>query len=190
VLVIAGGGIVYGMRQAGIGPMAVFATAKMPDYDVTKSTGSKTADHKLILRDLASTGVTGQVPADQVQKNPFVIAELLHEDVAAIGDDQSAAHEKARQERMKRDSEAHRKMVESELAGMKVNGIMGADSTGTAGVVRIDGELYRVGDEVAELFKLKAIHSRSVELLDEHRNETHTVSLDGTNESKSSKKKK
>ena len=77
VLLAAGGGIVYGMRQAGIGPMAAFATTKMPDYDVTKAPGSKTADHQRILKDLAATNITGQVPADKVQKNPFLLADLL-----------------------------------------------------------------------------------------------------------------
>lgn len=188
VLLAAGGGIVYGMRQAGIGPMAAFATTKMPDYDVTKAPGSKTADHQRILKDLAATNITGQVPADKVQKNPFLLADLLGDDTAPVGEDQTAAAERARQERMRRDSEAHRKMVESELAGMKINGIMGADATGNAGVVRLNGDLYRVGEEVAELFTVKAIHPRSVEL--DSKGEVFTVSLDATNDSKGSKKKK
>lgn len=188
VLLAAGAGIVYGMRQAGIGPMAAFATTKMPDYDVTKAPGSKTADHKRILKDLASTNITGQVPADQVQKNPFLLADLLGEETVVPGEDATAAQERARQERMKRDSEAHKKMVEHELAGMKINGIMGATAAGDTGVVRINGELYRVGEEVAELFTLKSIQARGVEL--ESNGEVYTVSLDASNETKGSKKKK
>lgn len=188
VLVAAGAGIVYGMRQAGIGPMAAFATTKMPDYDVTKAPGSKTADHKRILKDLASTTVTGQVPADKVQKNPFLLADLLGEEVVPLGEDATAAQERARQERMKRDAEAHKKMVERELAGMTINGIMGATAAGDTGVARINGELYRVGDEIAELFTLKAIRPRSVEL--DADGELFTVSLDASNEPKGSKKKK
>lgn len=188
VLLAAGGGIVYGMRQAGIGPMAAFATTKMPDYDVTKAPGSKTADHKRILKDLASTNITGQVPADQVQKNPFLLADLLGEETVVAGEDATAAQERARHEREKRDAEAHRKMVEHELAGMKINGIMGATAAGDTGVVRINGELYRVGDDVVELFTLKAIQSRGVEL--ESNGQVFTVSLDASNEAKGSKKKK
>lgn len=188
VLLGAGGGIVYGMRQAGIGPMAAFATTKMPDYDVTKAPGSKTADHKRILKDLSSTNVTGQVPANQVQKNPFLLADLLGDEAAPVGEDQSAATERARMERMRRDAEAHKKIVEGELSRMVVNGIMGADSTGTAGVARLNGDLFRVGDEVAELFTVKAIHARSVEL--ESKGEVFTVSLDASNDPKGSKRKK
>ena len=99
-----------------------------------------------------------------------------------------AKFERARQERMKRDAEAHRKMIESELAGMKINGIMGADASGNAGVARLNGELYRVGDEVAELFIVKAIRPRSVEL--DADGQVFTVSLDVVNEPKGSKKKK
>jgi hypothetical protein len=160
----------------------------MPDYDVTKAPGSKTADHKRILKDLASTNITGQVPADQVQKNPFLLADLLGEETVVPGEDATAAQERARQERMKRDSEAHKKMVERELAGMKINGIMGATAAGDTGVVRINGELYRVGEEVAELFTLKSIQARGVEL--ESNGEVYTVSLDASNETKGSKKKK
>jgi len=188
VLVAAGGGIVYGMRQAGIGPMAAFATTKMPDYDVTKAPGSRTADHQRILKDLASTNITGQVPANQVQKNPFLLADLLGDEVAPVGEDQSAAQERARQERMRRDSEARRKMIESTLAGMKINGIMGADASGNAGVARINGDLYRVGEQVADTFTLKAIRPRSVEL--DVGGEVFTVSIDASNDPKGAKKKK
>jgi len=188
VLLAAGCGIVYGMRQAGIGPMAAFATTKMPDYDVTKSPGSSTADHKRILKDLASTNITCQVPADKVQKNPFLLADLLGEEVVPATEDQTAASERARQERMRRDSEAHKKMVENEISRMKINGIMGADSTGNAGVVRINGDLYRVGDEFAELFTVKAIHSRAVDI--DSRGQVFSVSLDASNDPKGAKKKK
>lgn len=187
VLIAAGAGIVYGMRQAGIGPMAAFATTKMPDYDVTKAPSSRTADHQRILRDLAATSVTGQVPPEQVQKNPFMLADLLLDDAAPVGEDQTAAAERARQERMRRDAEAHRRMVETALDRMKLNGIMGADASGASGVARINGELYRVGEEIEELFVLKAIHPRSVEL--EANGQIVQVSLD-SNDQKSPRKKK
>jgi len=188
VLLVAGGGIVYGMRQAGIGPLASFATSQMPDYDVTKAPGSKTADHQRILKDLAATNITGQVPADKVQKNPFLLADLLGTEPVIPGEDTSAASERASQERIKRDAEAHRRMIDSELAGMKINGIMGADATGAQGVARLNGELYRVGEEVAQLFIVKSIRPRSVEL--EAMGEVFTVSLDAPADGKGPRKKK
>ena len=86
LLVAAAGGVVYGMRQAGIGPMGALATTKMPDYDVTKAPGSKTADHKRVLAQLEATTTGAQVPADQVQKNPFRLADLLSTDGGPVDD--------------------------------------------------------------------------------------------------------
>lgn len=182
LLVAAAGGVVYGMRQAGIGPMAAFATTKMPDYDVTKAPGSKTADHKRVLAQLEAANTGSQVPADQVQKNPFRIADLLATDAEPLDENAGEAAERARAERMRRDAEAREKRVATELAGLKVNSIMG----GSNPVARISGELYRVGDVIGE-FTVKDIRSREVDLdSDGH---VYTLSLDQADTKKSAKRK-
>jgi hypothetical protein len=182
LLVAAAGGVVYGMRQAGIGPMGALATTKMPDYDVTKAPGSKTADHRRVLAQLEASTTGAQVPADQVQKNPFRLADLLSTDAGPADDGASEAAERARAERMRRDAEARAKRVAGELASLKVNAIMG----GSNPVARIGGDLYRVGDTVGE-FTVTAIRAREVDL--ESDGQTYTLSLDQPDPRKPVKKK-
>lgn len=182
LLVAAAGGVVYGMRQAGIGPMGALATTKMPDYDVTKAPGSKTADHKRVLAQLEATTTGAQVPADQVQKNPFRLADLLSTDGGPVDDGASEAAERARAERVRRDAEARAKRVSAELNSLKVNAIMG----GSTPVARLSGELYRVGDAVGE-FTVTAIRAREVDL--ESDGQIYTLSLDQSDPRKSAKKK-
>ncbi|MBX3402971.1 MAG: hypothetical protein KF699_06095 [Phycisphaeraceae bacterium] len=182
LLVVAAGGVVYGMRQAGIGPMGALATTKMPDYDVTKAPGSKTADHKRVLAQLEATTTGAQVPADQVQKNPFRLADLLSTDGGPVDDGASEAAERARAERVRRDAEARAKRVAGELASLKVNAIMG----GSTPVARLGGDLYRVGDTVGE-FTVTAIRAREVDL--ESDGQTYTLSLDQSDPRKSVRKK-
>lgn len=182
LLVAAAGGVVYGMRQAGIGPMGALATTKMPDYDVTKAPGSKTADHKRVLAQLEATTTGAQVPPDQVQKNPFRLADLLSTDAGPIDDGASEAAERARAERARRDAEARAKRVASDLASLKVNAIMG----GSTPVARLSGEMYRVGDRVGD-FTVTAIRAREVDV--EADGQTYTLSLDQPDPKKAPKRK-
>lgn len=178
VLLIGGGGILFVMRKIGIGPMSALAQFKMPDYDVTKAPAAKTKDHERIIQDLTASHISSQVPADQVQKNPFRMADALRPTSAedpveptAKGDDGAAA-KLALEERQRRDADARKKMVDSALASMTVHQIMG----GSNPIARIDDEVVRIGDTVAELFTVKAISGRSVEL--ECDGATYAISMD------------
>lgn len=182
LLLVAGAGLIYGMRLLGIGPLTTLAKTAVPDYDLTRSPSSRSADHKKILKDLEANHAASQVPVDQVQKNPFLLAALIEPEPVA---DNTEASKKAAADRAKRDLEAKRKRVQSTLAGLKINGIIG----GSNPVARISGEAVRVGDTVGDLFAVKAIHGRSVELTFE--DETYTIEMDdeGMNSNKPGKKK-
>jgi hypothetical protein len=165
VLVIGGGGLIYGMRLVGIGPLTAIAFAKMPDYDLSK-TGSKTADHKKVLEQLTAAAVKAQVPVDQVQKNPFRMADVLSSETKP--DD--SAGKNAERTRLAQEAK-HRKTM-STLSGLKLHGVIG----GSNPVARINGQAVRVGDVVAEVFTVKAIHGRAVDL--EFEGDVYTLSLD------------
>lgn len=168
LLVIGGGGMIYGMRLVGIGPLSALAFTQMPDYDLTK-TGSKTAEHKKVLDQLSAANVKTQVPVDQVQKNPFMMADVLAPDAKGEGEDVTS---KASAERAKREAEARRRKVESALNELKLHGVIG----GSNPVARISGQAVRVGDTLSEVFTVKAIHSRSVDL--EYDGQIFPLSLD------------
>lgn len=168
-LVLGGAGLIYAMRIVGIGPLTALAQTQMPDYDLTKP-GSKTADHKKVLDQLSAANITTQVPVEKVQKNPFKMADVLASDTKS-GNTEDAAG-KANIERIKRDQDAKRRKVETALRELKLNGVIG----GSNPVARISGQAVRVGDTVSEVFTVKAIHGRAVEL--DYEGEVHTLSLD------------
>ncbi|HMN40162.1 MAG TPA: hypothetical protein PKE29_04905 [Phycisphaerales bacterium] len=157
ILLAVGGGMIYGMRLLGIGPLTTLAKTVLPDYDLTKPS-SHGADHKRILQDLAVDTSERQVPVDEVQKNPFKMGETVAAPLPPGADPTAAS--RAAAERAKRDADQKRARVQASLSTLKVNGIIG----GVSPVARISGEAVRVGDTVGDDFRVKAIHGRSVEL--------------------------
>lgn len=161
VLLVAAGGVVYSMRKMGIGPLKAFAATKMPDYDVTRSTALG-ADHQKVLNDLQRASSAAQVPADQVQKNPFRLADSMNNSA----EDDAADAKKTEQQRLaaaarvKRDAEARAKAIEAKLNTIKIHSIM----RGATPVARVNEDFVRVGDTIDELFLVKAINERSIEV--------------------------
>ncbi len=185
MLLAVGGGMIYGMRLLGIGPLTNLAATVVPDYDLTKPS-SRAADHQKIIQDLAANHAASQVPVEEVQKNPFKMVDVVAPTPVAAGDPNAAG--RAAAERTKRDIELKRGKVQGALAQLKVNGIIG----GSHPVARISGEAVRVGDILADgLFTVKAIHGRSVELSVAN-TDGETVELtmddDGMNSTKPKKK--
>ncbi|MCC6320684.1 MAG: hypothetical protein IT438_04515 [Phycisphaerales bacterium] len=180
VLMVIGGGILFFMRQIGIGPMASFAKIKAPDYDVTKDLKGKTGDHKRVLKDLSESSVKTQVPIDQVQKNPFKLAEMVNTPPDPNEDGEKAA--RAAAERARRDQEARRRQVDSVLGTLKVRAILGS---GPNSVAQINDDAVRIGDSIQELFTVKAMRDREIDLETED-GQVYTISLDdGSNAGKS-----
>ena len=107
VLLAGGVGLVYGMRVLGVGSLKNEADASVPEYDLARTGVNKTAEHKRAIEELNANHVSTQVPADQVWKNPFRMAEALAKASAptAPGEDPSV---KAL-ERLKHDTEARKK---------------------------------------------------------------------------------
>lgn len=185
VLICAAGGLIYSMRKMGIGPLKSFAAAKMPDYDVTKGSATN-ADHQKVLNELSRATSTAQVPADQVQKNPFRLADSLgsSEDDAAEDAKKSEAQRMAAQARAKKEAEARAKAVENKLNTIKIHSIM----NGSNPVARVNDQFVRVGDLIDETFAVKAINERSIEI--DAEGVTYLLSLDEQPSQKGAPKRK
>jgi hypothetical protein len=168
-LLALGGGLIYAMRLLGIGPMTTLAKTSVPDYDLGHA--SAAADHKKIIEDLKADHAASQVPLEQVQKNPFRMSDLVQAP-APTGPNADELATKAGAERARLAAEGRRRKVETALAGLKLNGVLG----GSKPVARISGEAVRVGDTVADLFTVRAIHGRSVELVCD--DQTFTLQMD------------
>lgn len=168
-VLVLGGGMLYAMRLVGIGPLKDFATAKVPEYDMSQVGVNKTADHKRILDELTANYTKAQVPLDKVQRNPFRMPDGMSKvDEKAAAEDPALASETAKL----RAAEARKQKIKSTLAGLELNGVLG----GSNPVARISGEAVRVGDTVSEVFTVKAINSRSVELESED-GEVYTIDM-------------
>ena len=170
ILLASGVGIVYGMRVLGVASLRNFATAGVPDYDISKTGVNKTLEHKKAIEDLKATDIKTQVPPDEVQKNPFKMADALSKTVAPVGGADPRDRQMA--ERLRKEAEARRKRIADALSKMKVNSILG----GPKPVARVDGDFVRIGDTLEDFFTVKAIQGRTVEL--ECDGETYTLTMD------------
>ena len=118
-----------------------------------------------------------------MQKNPFRMADVVAPTAVVPNGDPNAAS-RAAAERARRDAETKHGKVQAALSTLKVNGIIG----GSNPVARISGEAVRVGDTVGEIFTVKTIQGRSVEL--ENEGVTYTLSMDDDSANSTKPKKK
>lgn len=160
------GVVLWGMRTVGLGPGRALASLSF-DKSLVDSAGMPTRDHAGVLADLNASRVHQQVPEDKVKRNPFLRLEGPAPAAAVAGtgaadeaERRNAEARRAEEERQRREAEQQARRLEQAVASLKLNGVMG----GSSPVARINGEPARVGDRVAELFTLSAIHQRSVEL--------------------------
>lgn len=157
VLLLAGAGIVYGMRVLGVGSLRNFASATVPDYDISKTGVNKTLEHKRAIEALHASDIKTQVAPEDIRKNPFKMADALLRSDPGDDGDKSA---KQLADRLRRDTESRKSRIAAGVSKIKVNSILG----GSNPVARIDGEFVRIGDQVDDLFTVTAIHGRTVDL--------------------------
>lgn len=162
VVLVVAGGVLFGMRQIGLGPKSAAAAGKTK-LEVPEPSAVSKVDHRAVLADLTASRTEHQVPKEQVKKNPFVLAVVTGTTEVPVGDyaDREAAEARRAAEEAKAKAKAAREQVIVQALGqLQLHGVMG----GSSPVARINQKLYRVGDVVAEHFVLRAIHGRSVEL--------------------------
>lgn len=179
VLIVVGGGLLFAMRKIGINPMSAIAQMRDPEVDLSRNAQAK-IDHSRVLRDLSESAVKGQVPPEEVQKNPFEIPQVVQ---AAQGDEPDLDAKRAA-EKARKDTEARKQKIASTLAGLRVHSII----DGSNPVARINDEAVRIGDTVGEFFTVKAIHGRGVEV--ECDGQRYTLSLDDETVKKPTRRKK
>lgn|GEM_PF-928412 len=166
VLIVVGGVLLMVMRRIGINPMSAIAKMQEPEIDLTKN-AKGSVDHNKVLRDLSESAVKGQVPIGQVQKNPFEILE-----VSSVKEEDPDKKARLEEERRRKEAAARKQRLEATLGTLKIHSII----NGSTPVARINDTAVRVGDVIDEIFTVKAISGRSVEL--ECDGQSWTLSLD------------
>lgn len=172
-LVLVAGGSLFVMRKLGMGPVGAMADIKI-DYD-TKNIPA-TGDHQKVLHDLTASHIEQQVPKEQVQRNPFRLADSLGgrvDEPRPPDEDEQARKEREEKERLERERAERLAHYHDTASSLKLHSIIG----GSKPIARINDETVRVGDKVAETFFVKSIQGRSVEL--EVDGLTFVLGLDG-----------
>jgi hypothetical protein len=156
LVLLASGGALYLMRKQGMGAGIKFTPPKI-DYDMEKASRPADDQHaKQVLDDLESSQNPANLPSEKIQKNPFQLdPHAATVTGAAPGDPDliRQAQEAAKQAQRQKD-------IQAALASIEVNAIM----EGQVPLARINGKIVREGEMVAEFFKVKEIHDRSVDL--------------------------
>lgn len=163
LVVAAAGGVLFGMRQLGMGPKLSLAEIKI-DYPLDSDSLSASADHERILEDLRTGGNVQRVPLAMVQTNPFAWRALAPKEPAE-------KQQESLEDLSRRQAEERRKKVGDAAAKLVLNSVMG----GRTPMARVDGQLVRVGDKVGEYFEVTAISGRSVDLTCE--GQTFSISM-------------
>jgi hypothetical protein len=166
LVLAAAGGALFAMRSLGMGPRSSLADGpRLPQYDVDKRPEIAYADHKKVIAELSVSRITGQVPADQVQRNPFAMAGVIKVEEArapqAMGESAEARAARLLAEQQQREAAERARAVQQALASITVNSVIVG---GPVPVARINGELVRIGDTVADVLTVKDIHGRGVVL--------------------------
>jgi hypothetical protein len=170
VLSISAGSL-YLMRKEGKGAGITFQVSKI-DYELGNATKTN-PEHDRILAELAATGAGPRLLAEKrIQKNPFQLE--THSPLPPPPDTDLERRRRAEQERLER--ERRQQEIRARLHALELNGVMG----GSVPLARISGQTVRVGDVVADHFKVTAIHpeDRAVEVVVE--GETYTLQMTET----------
>lgn len=154
VLTIAGG-LLLGMRKLALGGRLKFVEIKI-DYPLETVGKSRARDaaHTRVLDDLSTGGSVVQIPLSKLTRNPFELETPADVTKPLLDSSLSEA------QRLSAQQEARLREIEMTFAALELNSVI----TGAVPVARISGQAVRVGDTIADLFTVVAIHGRSVDL--------------------------
>jgi hypothetical protein len=170
LVVLVGAGLVFAMRKIGVQGVAA-STLIAADLDLDKVRSADAFEHKKLVADLKASRVDRQVDVDNLRRNPFTMPEAVQDarrkreqeeqarraqtpdphnqmhgfQAAANGDNKAAARAQA---------------VAKEAAELKLQSVV----AGSVFLARINGQVYRVGDQVGEFFIIMDMDGRSVTL--------------------------
>jgi hypothetical protein len=155
-VIAASAGLLYAMRRHGMGAGMTFQTLNI-EYDWERIGSVSRAHQQRVLEDLARSGEPVKPPVEHLPKNPFRLD--LQTAVAVVpGQTTDPGAESARLAELNR--QVREKELRSALATVHLQSTMG----GRVPLARVNGKLVKVGDIVAGLFTVRAIHDRTVEL--------------------------
>lgn len=158
VLLAAGG--IFGMRKLGTGVKTATADVAIT-LDAPAGIKVDSARFEQLMAELEAGDRPVQVDSSKLGRSPF---ELAVESAAPKVDDPRESEEQraerlAEEARLRAEVERQR-LIETTLAGLKLYGVVG----GRTPAAKVNTQIVRAGDMIADLFLVKAINARSVVL--------------------------
>ncbi len=152
VLAVAGG-VLFLMRRFGH-PGLEFVLPTI-DYPVGQAAAARVDDprQRRILRALESGQSIVQVPLKELQRNPFELDEKPDAQDVATNTTSGPTPEQIKQRE-------RQKLIRQTYEALELHSVM----TGAAPIARISGRAYRIGDTIADIFKVVSIKGRTVVL--------------------------
>lgn len=160
LVVVLGGGALYGMRTMGMGPGVAGATVSI-DYKPGDTSRDAADRFARVMDDLERSGRPVQVPAGAITGSPFRFADrAVQAETGPSGPNAAEREAMLRAERERQEREQLKRDIDFAASRLRLQGVLG----GRVPVARINGETVRVGDEVGEYFRAESIDGRSVVL--------------------------
>lgn len=158
-VVLAGIATLVFLRTQGVGANLVLGDDQVKiDYPIDAPTNVNTEERQRnVLKQLATSSEITQVPSDDITENPFRLESITStgEEIADTG--------KPADTRPKGPSPAELRLQELDrlAASLELNTVI----AGRISLARINGKTYRIGDTVADEFRVMAINpDRTVEI--------------------------
>ncbi len=158
-VILAGIGVLVFLRMQGVGAgLAVGDDGVSIDYPLDAPTNVNTENRQQeVLEALASTDDVVQVPADQIEENPFRLQSITSSGEEVVQAEVDLPHEPVGP----REEELRLAELDSLVATLELNTVI----AGRISLARINGKTYRIGDTVAGEFRVMAINpDRTVEI--------------------------
>lgn len=158
-VVLAGIATLVFLRSQGVGADLVFGQDEVKiDYPIDAPNNVNTEQRqRRVLESLATSGEIAQVPAEDIEQNPFQL-----KNITSTGEEISEADSKANA-KPAGPSPAQLRLQELDrlAATLELNTVI----SGRISLARINGKTYRLGDTVADEFRIMAINpDRTVEI--------------------------
>lgn len=161
LLVVGAVGVIFAMRQFGLGPAVSLAGM---DVEYTPEEPRTGLSSKQVLADLERSRKAVQVPEGLITQDPF---ELLNAAASTkstepeIDTDSLTRLEAARRAAEEQKArEARAKEIETAVGRLELQSVM----DGSIPMARISGQIVKIGMTVDDLFEVKAIGGREVTL--------------------------
>jgi len=150
--------LLWYMRDQGLGAGFASGDEIKIEYEVDPNAAKTDTEHqRKLLFNLELTDNPNQVPVEDLNKNPFEMADLIKGDepepMAVTTDEPEIMKGPTPEEIRARD-------LQRTIDGLRLNTVL----RGRVSLARIDGKTYRVGDVVESEFLLLSIQDRSVTL--------------------------